>query len=79
MMFSWLLLGRTYHRDLGAACHIALELHHDVSREVYVFEHAFQLVCELAAALRLELADHALLRVDACGLAKKQPLGEILL
>jgi hypothetical protein len=56
-----------------------LERHHDVSTEVHILEHAFQLVSELAAALCLQFGDHVLLCVCTGTASQQQPLRQILL
>ena len=50
-------------------------LHHLVT-EIDVFEHSLQVRRELTSTLRLELANHALLGVDARALAVQETLGE---
>mmetsp|Transcript_20191 Transcript_20191/g.66839 ORF Transcript_20191/g.66839 Transcript_20191/m.66839 type:complete len:693 (+) Transcript_20191:87-2165(+) len=50
-----------------------------VGRHLHVHEHALELGGEGGAALRLELGDHRLLRVDRGRLVEEQPLGEVLL
>jgi len=56
---------------------VVLELLVDRVGERHVLEHAFELGGELAAALRLELADHHLLGVVGSGLLVEQPPGEM--
>jgi hypothetical protein len=56
-----------------------LERHHDVSTEIHILEHAFQLVGELAAALCLQFGDHVLFCICAGTASQQQPLGQILL
>ena len=50
----------------------------DVFGELHVLEHALQFGGEAAAALLLQLGQHALLGVDAGRLAHQQPLRQVL-
>ena len=52
---------------------------HDVLGQLHVLEHALELEREDAAALLLELGEHALLGVDGGALADEQALGQVLL
>lgn len=65
--------------EVDRATYRCLEGHHDVSAEVYIFEHAFQLVCKLAAALCLQLGDHVLLCICTGAASQQQSLGQIFL
>eukprot|EP00955_Chlamydomonas_euryale_P068803 360241-Chlamydomonas_euryale.AAC.1 len=64
--------------QLGAELRRLPKRRHHVGRQLNVLEHALQLVGELAATLGLELAYHALLRVDRRRLAQQQALGQVL-
>lgn len=66
------------HPHLAARARL-LERHHHVPRQVHILEHPFQLRRELRPALRLELRDHALLRVERRRLPQQQPLRQVLL
>ena len=55
------------------------EGHHELPAEVHIFEHALQLVGELAAALGLQFGDHVLLSVCAGAASQQQPLCQVLL
>ena len=60
-------------RELGGGGGGLVEGGHEVLGQIDVLEHALELVGELAAALRLQLGDHAPLRVDGRRLAQQQP------
>mmetsp|Transcript_14135 Transcript_14135/g.50791 ORF Transcript_14135/g.50791 Transcript_14135/m.50791 type:complete len:284 (-) Transcript_14135:810-1661(-) len=64
-----------FFRDLF----IRREPAHDVSRRLHVFEHPLELRRELRPALRLQTADHALLRVHGGALREQKTLREVLL
>lgn len=68
--------------EVGNICehtHGGSEGHHDIPAEICVLEHAFKLIGELAATLRLQLGDHVLLGISAGASTQQQALGQILL